>query len=81
MHVGFKRKDADDESTTATKTVKEHTGADMGKFWKELEEEVTVKWPEERHLVNASDEDEDEEMGDDDDNDFTNEDDDDDDDE
>lgn len=80
MHVGFKREDADDESTTATKTVKEHTGADMGKFWKELEEEVTVKWPEERHLVNASDEDEDEEMGDDDDNDFTDEDDDDDDD-
>ncbi|KAG9187243.1 hypothetical protein G6011_05114 [Alternaria panax] len=69
MHVGFRQEDANGELKTPTKTVKEHMGADMGKFWKELEEEVTVKWPEETILIDASDEDEDEVMGDEDDED------------
>jgi hypothetical protein len=50
----------------------------MRKFWKELEEEVTVKWPEEVHVIDASDEDEDEDMEDDDDDDHDHDDDDDD---
>ncbi|KAL1801066.1 hypothetical protein ACET3X_001408 [Alternaria dauci] len=71
-HVAFKQEGADGESRTQMKTVKEHMGTDMGRFWKELEEEVTVQWPEETHLIDASDEDEDDEMEDDDDEDEDN---------
>jgi hypothetical protein len=78
MHVGFKQEDADGDLKAPPRTVKEHTGTDMRKFWKELEEEVTVKWPEEVHVIDASDEDEDEDMEDDDDDDHDHDDDDDD---
>jgi hypothetical protein len=66
MYVSFKNNDADDCANAPELKVKEHTGADMDKFWKELQEEVCVKWPEVVHVdVDGSeDEDEDQEMED-----------------
>jgi hypothetical protein len=48
--------------------VKEHTGKDMGKFWQEIQEEVSVTWPD-PPIVIADGSDEDEEMADEDDED------------
>jgi hypothetical protein len=66
MHVGFKQENTGGDLNVPTRTVKEHTGTGMSKFWRELQEEVTVKWSDDVYVVEASDEDEDEEMEDDD---------------
>jgi hypothetical protein len=48
--------------------VKEHTGKEMDKFWKEIQEQVAVTWPEPVVVID-DDSDEDEEMADEDDED------------
>lgn len=70
MYVTFKSEDADNDLDipVPAEKVKEHTGADMGKFWEDLQKEVTVAWPEAVPVdLDASeddDEDDDEEMED-----------------
>ncbi|KAF1943929.1 hypothetical protein EJ02DRAFT_452963 [Clathrospora elynae] len=58
-HVGFK---TEDEKSNPLK-LKEYTGKDMGKFWNDLQEQVSVLWPEPVIRINDA-ESEDDEMAD-----------------
>lgn len=76
MYVTFKSDDATNNLNipVPAKKVKEYAGADMGKFWEELQEEVTVDWPssppvDPEFASDVQSEDEDEEMDDDEDDD------------
>jgi hypothetical protein len=77
IHVSFKDDNSDVPSDTTAITTKEYTGTDMSKFWKELQEQVFVKWETDAVHVDLGlsneDEDEDEEMDDDDEDDDSDE--------